>query len=192
MALARVLVVRQRCLFLDEPLSELDARLRVEMPTEIRRLCKEFGLTAINVTHDQKEALSIANRMAVIHSGRVAQCGSPEEVYPQAAVGFRGGVRLSPKDMSRLLQFVGSGVLDDGRSLRMIQRHDPKKHRRVFEQRILAAFTLAISQIPKKSGHSGPSWQRDQRRTQLLTMRLLRKRAAAIAASRRKWPQFSF
>ncbi len=86
-ALARALVVRPRCLFLDEPLSNLDARLRIEMRTEIRRLCKEFGLTAIYVTHDQKEALSIADRMAVLNSGRIAQCGSPEDVYrrPQSA-----------------------------------------------------------------------------------------------------------
>src|SRR5450432_4040733 len=65
-ALARALVIRPRCLLLDEPLSNLDARLRIEMRTEIRRVCKESGLTAIYVTHDQKEALSIADRMAVM------------------------------------------------------------------------------------------------------------------------------
>jgi len=80
-ALARALVVRPRCLLLDEPLSNLDAKLRLEMRTEIRRICKESNLTAIYVTHDQKEALSISDRMAVLDAGCVAQVGSPEEVY---------------------------------------------------------------------------------------------------------------
>lgn len=80
-ALARALVVRPRCLMLDEPLSNLDAKLRVEMRTEIRRICKEFGLTAIYVTHDQKEALSIADRMAILDGGHFAQIGAPEEIY---------------------------------------------------------------------------------------------------------------
>ncbi len=80
-ALARALVIRPRCLLLDEPLSNLDAKLRLEMRGEIRRVCKEFGLTAIYVTHDQKEALSISDRMAIMDNGRVAQVGTPEEVY---------------------------------------------------------------------------------------------------------------
>jgi iron(III) transport system ATP-binding protein len=80
-ALARALVIRPRCLLLDEPLSNLDTRLRIEMRTEIRRICQEFGLTAIYVTHDQKEALSIADRMAVMESGHLRQVGTPAEVY---------------------------------------------------------------------------------------------------------------
>ena len=79
-ALARALVIRPRCLLLDEPLSNLDAKLRGEMRQEIRRVCKEFGLTAIYVTHDQKEALSIADRLAVLEAGRLAQVGTPREV----------------------------------------------------------------------------------------------------------------
>ncbi|MGC3991431.1 MAG: hypothetical protein QM796_17450 [Chthoniobacteraceae bacterium] len=79
--MARALVIRPRCLLLDEPLSNLDAKLRLEMRTEIRRVCKEFNLTAIYVTHDQKEALSIANRMAVLDGGRIQQVGTPREVY---------------------------------------------------------------------------------------------------------------
>lgn len=80
-ALARALVIRPRCLLLDEPLSNLDAKLRLEMRGEIRRVCKEFGLTAIYVTHDQKEALSIADRMAILEGGQIAQTGTPEQVY---------------------------------------------------------------------------------------------------------------
>ena len=80
-ALARALVIRPRCLLLDEPLSNLDTKLRIEMRAEIRRVCKEFGLTAIYVTHDQKEALSIADRMAVMEAGHLRQVGKPGEIY---------------------------------------------------------------------------------------------------------------
>ncbi len=84
-ALARALVVRPQCLLLDEPLSNLDAKLRLDMRIEIRRLCKQFGLTGIYVTHDQAEALSIADRMAVMFGGRIAQVGSPRELYCRPA-----------------------------------------------------------------------------------------------------------
>jgi iron(III) transport system ATP-binding protein len=84
-ALARALVIRPRCLLLDEPLSNLDAKLRLEMRTEIRRVCKEFKLTTVYVTHDQKEALSISDRMAILESGRILQVGSPREIYRRPA-----------------------------------------------------------------------------------------------------------
>ena len=80
-ALARALVIRPRCLLLDEPLSNLDAKLRLEMRAEIRRVCKEFKLTTVYVTHDQKEALSISDRMAILESGHILQVGTPREVY---------------------------------------------------------------------------------------------------------------
>ena len=80
-ALARALVIRPRCLLLDEPLSNLDAKLRLEMRTEIRRVCKEFNLTTVYVTHDQKEALSIADRMAILDGGHILQVGAPREIY---------------------------------------------------------------------------------------------------------------
>jgi iron(III) transport system ATP-binding protein len=80
-ALARALVVRPACLLLDEPLSNLDAKLRLEMRSEIRRICRASGLTAIYVTHDQKEALSIADRMAVLNAGQIEQLGPPQELY---------------------------------------------------------------------------------------------------------------
>ncbi|MCC5833996.1 MAG: ABC transporter ATP-binding protein [Opitutales bacterium] len=87
-ALARALVIRPRCLLLDEPLSNLDAKLRMEMRSEIRRVCKEFKLTTIYVTHDQKEALSIADRMAVMDRGEVLQVGTPVEVYKRPRTRF--------------------------------------------------------------------------------------------------------
>lgn len=82
-ALARALVIRPRCLLLDEPLSNLDAKLRLEMRGEIRRICKESGLTAVYVTHDQKEALSIADRLAIMEGGHIRQVGPPAQVYRQ-------------------------------------------------------------------------------------------------------------
>ena len=81
MALARALVIRPRCLLLDEPLSNLDAKLRQSMRDEIRRLCKSAGLTTIYVTHDQKEALAIADRIAVMQKGHILQIGAPAEIY---------------------------------------------------------------------------------------------------------------
>jgi iron(III) transport system ATP-binding protein len=80
-ALARALVIRPSCLLLDEPLSNLEARLRLEMRTEIRRVCKDFNLTTLYVTHDQKEALSISDRMAILEAGSILQVGAPRDLY---------------------------------------------------------------------------------------------------------------
>ncbi|HBS28088.1 MAG TPA: spermidine/putrescine ABC transporter ATP-binding protein [Phycisphaerales bacterium] len=80
-ALARALVVQPDVLLLDEPLSNLDAKLRLEMRAEIRRICKEAAITTVYVTHDQKEALSMADALAVLNQGVIAQAGPPREVY---------------------------------------------------------------------------------------------------------------
>jgi len=80
-ALSRALVVRPDCLLLDEPLANLDAKLRIGMRAEIRRICHEFGLTAVYVTHDQAEALSIADRIAIMDAGQILQVGAPQEIY---------------------------------------------------------------------------------------------------------------
>jgi iron(III) transport system ATP-binding protein len=101
-ALARALVVRPDCLLLDEPLSNLDAKLRLEMRAEIRRICRASKLTAIYVTHDQKEALSIADRMAVLNFGKIEQIGRPQELY------------LRPKNKF-VANFMGETNFLDGR-----------------------------------------------------------------------------
>jgi iron(III) transport system ATP-binding protein len=90
-ALARALVIEPRVLLLDEPLSNLDARLRDEMREEIRRLHQETRLTMIYVTHDQKEALALADRLAVMDRGRLVQVGTPAEVYDRPATCFVAG-----------------------------------------------------------------------------------------------------
>ncbi len=87
-ALARALVIEPDVVLLDEPLSNLDARLRLEMRREIRRIHDETGITMIYVTHDQKEALSMAERLAVMSMGRVEQVGDPRSVYRRPANRF--------------------------------------------------------------------------------------------------------
>ncbi len=80
-AIARAIVLEPRLVLMDEPLSNLDAKLRLDMRTEIRRLHQNLGLTTIYVTHDQEEALSMADRLVVLRDGLVQQVGSPEEVH---------------------------------------------------------------------------------------------------------------
>ena len=87
-ALARALAVAPSCLLLDEPLSNLDVNLRYEMRREIRRICKEMGITTVYVTHDQKEALGMADRIAVLQDGRLVQVGTPAELYHSPATAF--------------------------------------------------------------------------------------------------------
>jgi iron(III) transport system ATP-binding protein len=87
-ALARALVVRPSVLLLDEPLSNLDAKLRLEMRHEIRRICKETGITTVYVTHDQKEALSMADGIAVLDMGVIAQTGTPKGLYDRPGSRF--------------------------------------------------------------------------------------------------------
>lgn len=90
-ALARALVIEPKCLLLDEPLSNLDAKLRLDMRQEIRNISKRAGITTIYVTHDQKEALSVADRMAVMDRGKVLQVGTPSEIYRQPTSLFVAG-----------------------------------------------------------------------------------------------------
>jgi iron(III) transport system ATP-binding protein len=80
-ALARAIAVKPKILLLDEPLSNLDAKLRDSMRFELWHICKDSGLTAVYVTHDRKEALSMADRIAVIHNGQIEQLGLPEDLY---------------------------------------------------------------------------------------------------------------
>jgi putative spermidine/putrescine transport system ATP-binding protein len=101
-AIARAIVIEPPLVLMDEPLSNLDAKLRLEMRTEIRRLHRELGLTTIYVTHDQEEAFSLADRLVVLRDGLTQQIGSPDEVYYRPAnpyvadfVGFRNAVAMT-------------------------------------------------------------------------------------------------
>jgi ABC-type sugar transport system ATPase subunit len=108
-ALGRALVREPRIFLFDEPLSNLDARLRTEMRAEIARLVRELGTTAIYVTHDQAEAMTLATRMAVMNAGRVEQVGPPLEVWRRPATAFVAGfVGQPPMNLVR-------GRIDAGR-----------------------------------------------------------------------------
>ncbi len=113
-ALARALVYEPKVLLLDEPLSNLDAKLRVEMRLEIRELVKRLIVTTLYVTHDQEEALVLSDRVAVVNQGRLEQVGSPREIYvsPRNAfvAGFVGEANL-------LKASVKGGVLANGSRL---------------------------------------------------------------------------
>ncbi|MGB0094554.1 MAG: TOBE-like domain-containing protein [Solirubrobacteraceae bacterium] len=113
MALARALAVEPRVLLLDEPFGALDANVRAELRTWLRRLHDEQGVTTVLVTHDQEEAMEVADRIAVMHEGRIEQVGSPREVYDKPAndfvMGFLGPVSriegrlVRPHDVTVLL-----------------------------------------------------------------------------------------
>ncbi|MBO0768572.1 MAG: ABC transporter ATP-binding protein, partial [Solirubrobacterales bacterium] len=87
-AIARALAIEPQVLLLDEPLSALDARVRVQLRGEIRQLQKRLGITTLFVTHDQSEALSLADRVGVMNAGRLEQIDTPENVYRTPATGF--------------------------------------------------------------------------------------------------------
>ena len=92
-ALARALAIRPKVLLLDEPLSALDAKVRVQLRDEIRRVQLEVGITTLFVTHDQEEALAIADRVGVMRAGRLEQLGTPDDVYSRPATRVRRRVR---------------------------------------------------------------------------------------------------
>jgi putative spermidine/putrescine transport system ATP-binding protein len=116
-ALARALALRPRVLLLDEPLSALDAKVRLTLREEIRRLQQELGITTLFVTHDQEEALSMADRVAVMRAGRMEQCAAPAELYGRPATAF-------------VAEFVGTmnripGHTGDDRAVEVLGRRLP-------------------------------------------------------------------
>jgi putative spermidine/putrescine transport system ATP-binding protein len=117
-AIARAIVVEPPLVLMDEPLSNLDAKLRLEMRTEIRRIHHELGRATIYVTHDQDEALSMADRIVVLRQGRVQQIGTPQEIYAQPSnlhvarfMGFRNllDLEVAQVDGQRVL-LRGAGI----------------------------------------------------------------------------------
>ncbi|CNF32310.1 ATPase component of ABC-type sugar transporter [Mycobacterium tuberculosis] len=141
-AIARAIVLRPKLVLMDEPLSNLDAKLRVQMRTEIRRIHQTLGLTTVYVTHDQEEALALADRVVVLRSGQVEQIGTPEEVYTYPAstyiagfMGYRnllelpvlsvddGTVTLGEKD-GLALTGIGQDPIRGGRAVAAVRPED--------------------------------------------------------------------
>jgi putative spermidine/putrescine transport system ATP-binding protein len=110
-ALARALVIQPKLLLLDEPLSNLDAQLRIQMRTVIKRIQRELGITTVFVTHDQEECFSISDRVAVMDKGKIVQCDTPETIYHHPAdemvARFVGFKNFYPASVYREL---GAGV----------------------------------------------------------------------------------
>src|SRR5207247_2236560 len=111
-AVARALVIEPQVLLLDEPLSNLDAKLREQLRVEMRTLQRRLGMTFVYVTHDQEEALSLSDWIAVMNAGKVEQAGAPWEIYyhPRTAflADFVGGVNLVPARVADLADVTGS------------------------------------------------------------------------------------
>ncbi|MFD5213905.1 ABC transporter ATP-binding protein [Microbacterium sp. NPDC058345] len=108
-AIARALVLTPRILLLDEPLSNLDAKLRVQLREQLKQLQHDVGVTTVYVTHDQEEALTLSDRIAVLDAGRLQQVGTPEEIYDRSATAFvcrfiGESNRLTPGILSRLAE----------------------------------------------------------------------------------------
>ena len=113
MAIARALVTGPAIICMDEPLSNLDAKLRVQLRNELKKMQKDFGITTIYVTHDQEEALTLSDRIAVFNKGVIEQVGTPNEVYNHSATefvcNFIGDInRLEPEAVRALNQAGGS------------------------------------------------------------------------------------
>src|SRR5690606_27008033 len=127
-AIARAIVLEPSLVLMDEPLSNLDAKLRLEMRTEIRRLHQSLGLTTVYVTHDQEEALSLADRLVILRAGTVQQIGTPEELHNRPVnqhvadfMGYRNLIRLTAGERTDDgIRVTGEGLdlvgthLDDG------------------------------------------------------------------------------
>ncbi|HEX3177884.1 MAG TPA: ABC transporter ATP-binding protein [Methylomirabilota bacterium] len=120
-ALARALARRPGILLLDEPLSALDAKIRLRLRAEIRKIQQDLGVTTLYVTHDQEEALSLADRLAVMRGGRIEQLGRPEDVYGRPRTGFVADfIGVSNLVPCRVVS-AAHGVVDwDGRRLRAV------------------------------------------------------------------------
>ncbi len=119
-AIARAIVIEPPLVLMDEPLSNLDAKLRLEMRTEIKRIHRELGRSTVYVTHDQDEALSLADRIVVLHEGKTQQIGNPEELYDDVEPGGGGANAIEAR--VEIVEYCGRDwlvdlVLPDGRTV---------------------------------------------------------------------------
>jgi putative spermidine/putrescine transport system ATP-binding protein len=149
-ALARALAIEPRVLLLDEPLSALDAKVRVQLREEIRRIQLELGITTLYVTHDQEEALSVSDHVAVMYGGRIEQMGSPAEMYSAPATPF---VAEFIGTMNRFEGTVVDGGVEHGGTTLQIEaaRGRPRG------ERVLVLVRPETVEVGPANGGSGPN-----------------------------------
>lgn len=126
-AVARALVLRPKILLLDEPLSNLDAKLRHQLRRQLKDLQSEFGITTVYVTHDQDEALAMSDRVAVFNRGVVEQVGTPQDIYDHAATEFvcnfiGDSSALTPDFVAEVNRLSGAGLSTDARSYLRVEK----------------------------------------------------------------------
>jgi iron(III) transport system ATP-binding protein len=126
-AVARALVLRPKILLLDEPLSNLDAKLRHQLRQQLKDLQSEFGITTVYVTHDQDEALAMSDRVAVFNKGAVEQVGTPQEIYDHSATEFvcnfiGDSSSLTPEFVAELNRLSGAGLSTDAKSYLRVEK----------------------------------------------------------------------
>ncbi|MEO7760327.1 MAG: ABC transporter ATP-binding protein [Casimicrobiaceae bacterium] len=157
-ALARAIVIRPRVLLFDEPLSNLDARLRIQMRQEIRDLQKRLSITTVYVTHDQEEAMAVSDRIAVMNKGSIVQLGSAEDLYyrPESefVARFVGKVNLVPGSIAAL---DGQRAQIDVLGHRIVARRTPAGLRNGDPVNVvLRPETIGLNAHGGDSGASGP------------------------------------
>jgi putative spermidine/putrescine transport system ATP-binding protein len=147
-ALARALAIEPRVLLLDEPLSALDAKVRVQLREEIRRIQLELGITTLYVTHDQEEALSVSDHVAVMYGGRIEQMGSPAEMYSAPATPF---VAEFIGTMNRLEGTVADGGVVHGDTVLRIEAAQGRPH----GERVLVLIRPETVDVDRANGSAG-------------------------------------
>jgi putative spermidine/putrescine transport system ATP-binding protein len=152
-ALARALAIEPRLLLLDEPLSALDAKVRVQLREEIRRIQTRLGITTIYVTHDQEEALSISDRVAVLSKGRIEQVGTPAEIYGSPATPFVAQFVGTMNRVESIVSLTEPGkVMADGAQLEV----EAARGRRPGERVLLLVRPETVElQAAADGGHVG-------------------------------------
>jgi putative spermidine/putrescine transport system ATP-binding protein len=147
-ALARALAIEPRVLLLDEPLSALDAKVRVQLREEIRRIQLELGITTLYVTHDQEEALSVSDHVAVMYGGRIEQMGSPAEMYSAPATPF---VAEFIGTMNRLEGTVVEGGVEHGGTTLRIEAAQGRER----GERVLVLIRPETVAVARANGNAG-------------------------------------
>ena len=148
-ALARALAIEPQVLLLDEPLSALDAKIRIILRKEIRAIQRQLGITTVYVTHDQEEALSLSDRVVVMSDGRIEQIGTPFEIYNYPATAFVAS-------FVGTLNLVTAGVIDAGSGRLSVAGHEVRTSKAITEDATGGAVTLAVRPEGIHLGDGGP------------------------------------